>query len=86
MIFSTFSNRQKFHATGLANYCVPPGEAYVKALEIARDVSEKVCISTSFKENRNCMLHDELTEHLQTTELIQTTKAQSREGIQDSTE
>ena len=27
---------------GLVNYCVPAGEAYSKALAVARDINEKV--------------------------------------------
>jgi hypothetical protein len=30
---------------GLANYCVPAGEAYQKALDIAREITQKVRIS-----------------------------------------
>jgi methylglutaconyl-CoA hydratase len=29
-------------AAGLANYCVPAGEAYDKALELAREITKKV--------------------------------------------
>lgn len=55
---------EKVHpASGLVNYCVPAGEAHQKALEIAREINEKVrlncavgavklssvsCINTSF--------------------------------------
>jgi len=30
---------------GLANYCVPAGEAYQKALDIAREITQKVRIN-----------------------------------------
>lgn len=29
-------------SAGLVNYCVPAGEAHLKALEIARNINEKV--------------------------------------------
>lgn len=32
----------KFNASGLVNYCVPAGEAYAKALEIAKEINQKV--------------------------------------------
>lgn len=32
----------KFPALGLVNYCVPAGEAYTKALEIAQEINQKV--------------------------------------------
>lgn len=31
--------------TGLVNYCVTAGEAHSKALEIARDINQKVSLS-----------------------------------------
>ncbi|QHO37320.1 uncharacterized protein DS421_4g110440 [Arachis hypogaea] len=34
-------------ALGLANYCVPAGEAYTKALEVARNINEKCRIISS---------------------------------------
>ena len=40
-----FSNRSVYYAAGLVNYCVPAGEAHLKALEIARDVNQKVKVS-----------------------------------------
>jgi hypothetical protein len=34
-----------YYVAGLVNYCVPAGEAHRKALEIARDVNQKVKVS-----------------------------------------
>ena len=42
-----FSYRRVCYAAGLVNYCVPAGEAHIKALEIARDISQKVKVSLS---------------------------------------
>lgn len=42
-----FSYRSVCYAAGLVNYCVPAGEAHIKALEIARDISQKVKVSLS---------------------------------------
>lgn len=37
-----FSYRSVYYVAGLVNYCVPAGDAHLKALEIARDVNQKV--------------------------------------------
>ena len=37
------------HAAGLVNYCVPAGQAQLKALEIAQEINQKVqiCLQNS---------------------------------------
>ena len=42
-----FSYRSVCYDAGLVNYCVPAGEAHVKALEIARHINQKVKLSLS---------------------------------------
>ena len=34
---------------GLVNYCVPAGEAYLKALDVARDINKNVSIFICFE-------------------------------------
>ena len=31
-----------YFMAGLVNYCVPAGKAYIKALQVARDINQKV--------------------------------------------
>lgn len=43
------------YETGLVNHCVPAGEAYLKALQVAREMNEKVGNQISFEDLRkNC--------------------------------
>lgn len=40
-LFQVLRMKNTCHA-GLVNYCVPAGEARLKALELARDINQKV--------------------------------------------
>jgi hypothetical protein len=44
--------------SGLANYCVPAGEAYQKALDIACEITQKVRIILNLIFQRQEFLHE----------------------------